>query len=83
MVFHQYLGLFKTLSNAMKNDRSQMVIEVDTSDKENQGGVVSSTQNRKTPAYFSQIFDIETKTKLISQIAKNCDVFLASFQDSD
>lgn len=76
MVFHQYLGLFQTISNAMKKDRSQTVIA--TSDnKENQGG------SSRPPVNFSQIFDIEKKCKLIAQIAKNCDVFLASFQNSD
>lgn len=79
MVFHQYLGLFKTISNAMKKDRSQTVIA--TSDnKENQG---RSYQRLSPPVNFSQIFDIEKKCKLIAQIARNCDVFLASFQNSD
>ncbi len=65
----------------MKKDRSQVVV-VASDDKENQGGS-SRTQLWNIPVKFSQIFDIEKKSKLIAQIAKTCDVFLASFQNSD
>lgn len=81
MVFHQYLGLFKTISNAMKKDRSQVVIT--TSDNKENQRASSSSKHQKTPINFSHIFDIETKTKLIAQIGKICDVFLASFENSD